>query len=107
MPSLNIAHIRERGVDLIIVPLASRFGSAPTKEKRAAIDVVVNIGARFIVDGFELGVRAAGPEQVPPKLRGSAPLALGPRRVRYPSTCWHGLDVTHQTFGYPCLQASV
>ncbi len=37
MPNVKIAHIREREVDLIIVPLVSRFGSAPPKEKRATI----------------------------------------------------------------------
>jgi hypothetical protein len=27
MPSYNVAHVREQGVDLIIIPLESRFGS--------------------------------------------------------------------------------
>jgi hypothetical protein len=35
MPQFDVAHIREQGVDLIIVPLNSAFGSRPTSEQHA------------------------------------------------------------------------
>jgi len=40
MGSFDVAHIQEQGVDLMIVPLASSFGSRPTtaqKESMAAL----------------------------------------------------------------------
>jgi hypothetical protein len=37
MPTYDVAHIREQGVDLIILPLDSRFGSATSSEQQAAI----------------------------------------------------------------------
>ena len=45
MPSLKVAHVREQGVNLIIVPLESRFGSKPTADQHAAI-AEIQVAAR-------------------------------------------------------------
>ncbi len=37
MPSFDVAHIREQGVDVIIVPLDSSFGSKSQSDQNAAI----------------------------------------------------------------------
>lgn len=37
MPTFKIAHIREQGTDLIIVPLESRFGSLSSDDQDATI----------------------------------------------------------------------
>jgi hypothetical protein len=48
MPIYKVAHIREQGQDLVIVPLESAFGHKPQDEqKRALVE-------------FELHTRAAG-----------------------------------------------
>lgn len=38
MPTFDAAHVREQGVDLIIVPLDSSFGQKPEAEQLAIID---------------------------------------------------------------------
>jgi hypothetical protein len=35
MPSFKIAHLKQNGVDLIIVPLDSSFGDKPTEDQNA------------------------------------------------------------------------
>lgn len=40
MPSFNCAHIREQGVDLIIVPLDSSFGQKPRAEQHETINAM-------------------------------------------------------------------
>lgn len=37
MPSLEIAHIREQGQDMVIVPLSSEFGQRPSNAQRQAV----------------------------------------------------------------------
>jgi hypothetical protein len=37
MPRFKVAHIREQGVDLIIVPLESKFGNLTQAEQNATI----------------------------------------------------------------------
>ena len=37
MPSYDIAHIREQGVDLIIIPLQATFATLPATEQDATI----------------------------------------------------------------------
>ena len=37
MTRLKVAHVREQGVDLIIVPLASSFGRQSTNQQHSAI----------------------------------------------------------------------
>lgn len=37
MPRFKIAHVREQGIDLIIVPLESAFGRKPESEQREII----------------------------------------------------------------------
>lgn len=37
MPSFDIAHVREQGIDLIIVPLRRDFGLQPEDEQEAAM----------------------------------------------------------------------
>jgi hypothetical protein len=37
MPRYDIAHIREQGIDLIIVPLESTFGTRTASDQQAAI----------------------------------------------------------------------
>lgn len=48
MPKLKVAHIREQGVDLIIVPLNTGFG----RQSQASQDAAIG--------GVQMGVRAAG-----------------------------------------------
>jgi hypothetical protein len=36
MPTFQVAHIREQGIDLIIIPLESSFGSMPVQEQQQA-----------------------------------------------------------------------
>ena len=38
MPKFDVAHIREQGVDLIIIPLESNFGYKSQDEQRSALD---------------------------------------------------------------------
>ena len=38
MPRVKVAHVREKGVDLIIVPLDISFGDKPREEQYQAID---------------------------------------------------------------------
>ncbi len=38
MPSFKIAHIREQGIDLIIIPLDSSFGTKPQQDQKNLID---------------------------------------------------------------------
>ena len=46
MPRFKVAHIREQGVDLIIVPLESAFGFKGASEQRAAVaELQVRAGA--------------------------------------------------------------
>lgn len=40
MPSFDAAHVREQGVDLIIVPLNSSFGHKPECEQAELIDAM-------------------------------------------------------------------
>ena len=40
MPSFNAAHVREQGVDLIIVPVSSSFGHKPESEQVEIIDAM-------------------------------------------------------------------
>lgn len=40
MPTVKIAHLREQGQDLIIVPLDNRFGSASERDQRAMINEI-------------------------------------------------------------------
>ena len=37
MPQYKVAHVREQGVDLIIVPLESRFGSMSSEDQNATM----------------------------------------------------------------------
>lgn len=37
MPRFKVAHIKEQGVDLIIIPLESSFGSRVLRDQQAAI----------------------------------------------------------------------
>lgn len=37
MPSFKVAHVREQGVDLIIIPLESMFGSQGSSQQNAEI----------------------------------------------------------------------
>ncbi len=60
MPSLKIAHIRDRGADFIIVPLASRFESAPPQDKRATIADLQERAARANLAGKVIPVWDAG-----------------------------------------------
>lgn len=38
MPKFDIAHINQQGIDLIIVPLSSHFGSKGASDQRSAVD---------------------------------------------------------------------
>jgi hypothetical protein len=38
MPSYKVAHLREQGQDMIIVPLDSSFGRKPSSEQNAFMD---------------------------------------------------------------------
>lgn len=48
MTTFDIAHVKEQGINLIIVPLASSFGSKPS------------IAQRQIINGLETAARTAG-----------------------------------------------
>lgn len=37
MPTIKVAHLREQGQDMIIVPLDSNFGSQPQSDQHSAI----------------------------------------------------------------------
>ena len=37
MPRFKVAHVKEQGVDLIIIPLESSFGHKPTTDQQAII----------------------------------------------------------------------
>ena len=45
MPSFKIAHVKEQGVDLIIVPLESAFGRASSSDQQGQI-AAMQIAAR-------------------------------------------------------------
>ena len=46
MPNFKIAHVREQGIDLIIVPLDNSFGNKPDSEQRAVIgELQIHAGA--------------------------------------------------------------
>ncbi len=40
MPSFDVAHIREQGVDLILVPVNSSFGHKPESEQIEIIEIL-------------------------------------------------------------------
>ena len=40
MPKFKIAHVKDQGVNIIIVPLTAAFGSLPDEEKERVIEVL-------------------------------------------------------------------
>lgn len=37
MPTIKVAHVKQQGVDLVIVPLDDEFGRKPERDRHAAI----------------------------------------------------------------------
>lgn len=72
MPSFDVAHVREQGVDLIVVPLNSSFGHKPEAEQTE------------IIDAMQLAATAAG-------LAGTVvPIwTIGSRTVFIAPSNWH------------------
>jgi len=60
MPSYDVAHIREQGIDLIIVPLQSTFGGLPQAEREATIQYLQRCANSAGLAGTVVPVRDAG-----------------------------------------------
>ncbi|MCB8836714.1 hypothetical protein [Aurantimonas sp. VKM B-3413] len=56
MPDYRIAHIRERNVDLIIVPLDARFGTLPDDQQEKQIVAIQAQAARIGLAGTVIPV---------------------------------------------------
>ena len=60
MPEYDVAHIREQGVDLIIVPLKDRFGRLSAAEQHTAINELQRRAAAAGLAGKVIPIWPAG-----------------------------------------------
>jgi hypothetical protein len=64
MPSIKIAHIREQGQDLIIVPLDETFGRRPNDDRKVTINKIQNVAREVGLNGKVVPVWPSGEEEM-------------------------------------------
>lgn len=60
MPSYEIAHLREQGQDIIIVPMKSSFGSLPEEDQAIEIEYIQRCAVAANLKGIVVPVWCVG-----------------------------------------------